>query len=368
MLNKKLKRFLLFVIFLIIIYLIIYLIPKNYEFKYSVDKYDVIEKYSKKDKNYYIKINDNKSDYEFYQLSNYKHSRKIIKNIKKYESNDTICIVINNDIISNNILCKKGDQYIDYHLTEDVLPKKYFSNYKELNKSYKEINIKYLDNHNYYVWNYKGFFAINTEKNDKIEVFKNDIYNISLNYQYKNYLLIVNYDENYNFKKFKLLNFKNNEISEIEYKEDIAYSARFLGAYKNSIYLLDEKNNVEYEINVKKKKVYKIASNKQNGKIYNNGWKNISVEKINKSKISFEDNNKFEYYFNDNGLYLKIDTFKQPIKLSDKSIKTIISSSLDEVFYISEDKLYKYDFKYGEIEILDYFELNFNYENMIFVY
>ena len=56
------------------------------------------------------------------------------------------------------------------------------------------------------------------------------------------------------------------------------------------------------------------------------------------------------------------------IKVSNLEVKYITYANNDEVYYISEDKLYKYDFIYGEVEIINDFEFNFNYENMVVIY
>jgi hypothetical protein len=105
------------------------------------------------------------------------------------------------------------------------------------------------------------------------------------------------------------------------------------------------------------------------GKVYqNNEWQKIKINKIITDKINFEYSTLYTYKLEDNTLYLYQKNMNKKIKISDKSVKNIVSVNNDEVYYIADDKLYKYDFSYGEEEILEYFELNFNYNNMIFVY
>lgn len=339
--------------------------PKNYNLEYKINNYNITEKFNKKNKLYTIKINSKKNTFEFYAKNKYVSKRKIISNVEEYKSDNTKCLVVKSDIIKNNILCLKEDKYIDYHLTSNILPKKYYKDIKSTKKNYQNIKINYLDDMNYYVWNYKGFVNINSFNNSKANVFDKDIYNLDLSYSYKNFILIADYSEEYEFNKFILLNTKNNKKSEIKSKVNISFDSEFLGTYKNSIYLIDKKNEVQYEINIKKKKITKVSKNNE-GKIYDNAWKTYSIKTIISDNIKFSDSDVYDYQIlEDKHLYKKIDDTL--VKISEKDISCIVKKNDDSVYYISEDKLYKYSFEYGEIEILNYFELYFNYEKMIFI-
>ena len=64
--------------------------------------------------------------------------------------------------------------------------------------------------------------------------------------------------------------------------------------------------------------------------------------------------------------YNKYNTHKE--KISNLSIKEIVKEKSDNVYYISDDKLYVYSDKYGEVKLLEYFELNFNYKNIFYIF
>ena len=363
MLNKK-KITTIFILLLLILAFIWF--PKNYEEKYKIKKYTVVEKYIKKDKMYYFKITNDKKTYETISYKDYTPKRKLINSIKKYKNHDTSCIIIDSKKIDNNIICLQNEKKIDYNLI-DILPKKYYKKYEVFKSEYKNINGKYVDDRNYFVWNYKGFIQLNKNKKSVIKLFKNDTYDINIVTTLDKYLVIADYNEQYNFNKLYKINMENNKVDEIELNEDISFDSKIIGTHKNSIYLIDEKNKKEYEINIKKETIDVISKNKM-GQVYQNGkWVKIKLNKIITDNITFKEE-KYNTYKVNNELYLYQKNIKKPTKISNKDIKTIVYQDEEEVYYISKDSLYKYDFKHGENEILNYFELNFNYNNMIFVY
>ena len=361
--NLKLKTLLLFLISIVIIYCIVYFLPKNYKFEYQVDGFNVVEAYNKKDKLYTIKIEKKKNTFEFIGTNGHVSKRKLINKVEEYSNEDTTCIIVDSDIINHPISCIQEDELIDYHLTKDVLPKRYYKEENKKETTYKELTLNNLDNTTYYIWNYQGFYKVNKNEQKEIDVFETDTYDIKLATIIKDYLVVADYDQKYNFNKFKLINLKNNKVSEFKFKEDISFDSRILGVHKNNFYILDEKNEIEYEVNIKKKKITKV-----NGKLYQNGkWEKVNIHKIKTDNLKFENPKDYIYEIKD-GLVMYQRGFKTPIKISDKEVKTIVYENNDTVYYIADDSLYKYNFEDGERKVLSYFELNFNYENMIIIY
>lgn len=365
--NRRLRNLIFLIIFSSIVYIIIYFIPKNYEFKYKIDNYTVVEKYLKNDKIYSFIVENQDEKYEFISDKKYIPDRKLLKKIKNYKNNNTSCIVIDSNILNNNIYCIKNNEMVDYHLTS-IIPEKYI--YKNDSKSikYKDVKLNLIDNKTYFVWNYTGLYKINKETKETITIFKTDIYNINLNVIIDKYLVIADYDQQYNFNKFKIVNLENNKIDEINFDYEISFDSRILGTHKNSFYLIDNKNKKEYEINIKKKKV-EVISNKEYGKLFNNNnFEKIKINKIISDNLKFNYNQNYWWNIENENLYLNQKGIKNNIKISNKKIKTLVNTKEDNCYYIVDDKLYKYSFKYGEEEILTYFELNFNYDDMIFIY
>ncbi len=363
---KKLRRFIIVVLSLIIIYLVIYLTPRNYEYDYKINGFNIQEKYIKKDKEYLFTIKKNDKIYKTIGVSKYTPDRKLINGIKEFNNEDTNCIIIDSKIIANNKLCTKDNELISSSLT-NIIPGKYINKKQDNYQKYKNIKIN-LDDKTYLIWNYNSFIKINKTEKKQIKIFDNDIYNLEIMAKVDKYLVIADYDQKYNYNKLIRLNLKNNKIDEISLKNDISFESRILGVYKNKIYLLDEKNKKEYEINVKKKKI-NIVSKNDFGVIYkDNKQVKTKISKIINDNIKFTSNNYYDYVIENENLYLKIKNISEKIKISDLKIKNIVYQNNEEVYYITDDKLYKYDFIYGNQEIFTNFEFNFNYENMVVIY
>lgn len=363
---KKLRQFIIVALSLIIIYLIIYLTPRNYEYDYKINGFNIQEKYIKKDKEYLFTIKKNDKIYKTIGVSKYTPDRKLINGIKEFNNEDTNCIIIDSKIIANNKLCTKDNELISSSLT-NIIPGKYINKKQDNYQKYKNIKIN-LDDKTYLIWNYNSFIKINKTEKKQIKIFDNDIYNLEIMAKVDKYLVIADYDQKYNYNKLIRLNLKNNKIDEINLKNDISFESRILGVYKNKIYLLDEKNKKEYEINVKKKKI-NIVSKNDFGVIYkNNKQVKSKINKIINDNIEFTSNNYYDYVIENETLYLKIKNISEKIKISNLSIKNIVYQNNEEVYYITDDKLYKYDFIYGNQEIFTNFEFNFNYENMVVIY
>lgn len=365
--NKRLRNLIFLIICIVIIYLIIYFVPKNYEFNYKVDGYTIIEKYSKKDKMYTFTVEKKDKKYEFISTNKYNPNRKLIRKLEEFNDKKTSCIVIDSDILDMNIYCVKNNEMIDYRLTK-VIPKKYIKKNNSKNIKYQDIKLNLVDDKSYFIWNYTGFYKIANNTKEKISVFKEDVYNLDINVIIDKYLILADYDQKYNFNKFKMINLDNNEIEEIEFDYEISFDSRIIGTYKNSFYLIDEKNKKEYEINIKKKNVEIISKNKYGKILKDNEFEKVKINKIITDDLKFEYNQYYSWNIDDDNLYLIQKGTKNRIKVSNNKIKNIVYFTDTECYYVVDDNLYKYSFKYGEEKVLSYFELNFNYENMIYIY
>ena len=95
-----------------------------------------------------------------------------------------------------------------------MLKKNYLRMYKD--------NI--IDNHYLYIENYKGIYLINKEYNVKnITIFKNDLYTNKISIlNGKNYIT-ANYNDQYKFHEFKVVNITNGKKSEIISNDDISF-------------------------------------------------------------------------------------------------------------------------------------------------
>ena len=366
---KKLKILIVFIIIFFSFFLIRSFKKKSYTINYKVDKYSVTEKYNKKDKAYYIEVKKGKDKY-FFMLNNKRYKKKkLVSNIKLYRDENKKCLTIKfnkNDLAPS---CTKDGEYISHFLVGDTLKEelgnKYYKKVRSGSKlSFHNINIENLFDKKIFIWNYHGFYKLNKYGNTEISLFKNDTYDASMIGSINNYILIPNYNESYEYSKIKILDVEESKVSELKLKDNMSSDSYVLGVNDKSIYYFDKKYEREYEIVPHKLKYRTI-----NPSIYVNG------KKESKTKLSLKNNETkfvydtvYSYKIINDSLYRLNKYNSEKVKISDKVVKYIVKENNDEVYFISEDSLYVNTIKYGDVKILDYFELNFNYKNIIHIF
>ena len=127
--------------------------------------------------------------------------------------------------------------------------------------------------------------------------------------------------------------------------------------------LYNKHEKIEWEIDLKKQKMTKVSNN-DTGKIYDNGFKDVSLNSLLYQDMTFKGVQPYTYII-DNGLYY--EALNKRIKISQNTPKTIVYYDDEWVYYLVDDILYASSFTYGETKILQYFEWNFNYQNVIFI-
>lgn len=357
--------------YLIILFSIMILLKyfiSDYQIKYKIDSYNVIETYENnkytfelKEENYFI----------ISFIENKTLSKKLIKKIDKKESNEYICynVVFIND--KNYLTCFKEKESISYYLIEDEEIKNYINKldleiYKEEieNSDFKFYNN--LDKEEYIaLWNYKGFYIMNGEEISEVELFNTTKYDNSLCYQMNHYLILPNYDKIHEFKEFKILNLMNEDIKTIKTKYTIDFDSYIVGTYKNKVYLYDNKYSNLYEINYKKENIELVGSEKLGYFKYENNKKKNSSVKEYKNKVKYQSEEKYSYEISD-ALY-KVYNKNYKVKIFNSNELKIIKEFKNTLYFIYQDNLYKYsDNKI--VKIFHNFEMNFNSENIIFIY
>lgn len=366
--KKRVVAIILFIVFIVLLIIGIKLFKnKDYEVEYSINDYNIVENYS--DELYTFKVSNDNHSFSFLEDIKYEKKHKLIANIEEINLDNEICLTIKSDYFNYNPLCIKDEQEVDYHLVSDEMKEKLNVSTKEEveERTYNNIKIYNLLDYNYLIWNYKGFEILSNEGEKTINILKNDTYDIPISKVVNNYLLIADYDSKYNFNKFYVINLLKGTKEEFKIKYDISFDSYILGSYDKSIYLVDKKNKIEYEIVPHKKKIRIVGTEKRQGTIYTeNGFEKISLTKLSSKEYSFYDDNKYNYEIIGNKLYQVVNNNK--LLVSNKEIKDIISINKDSVLYLVDDTLYLYNNYYGETKVMNYFEWNFNYKNNIYFY
>ena len=342
------------VLFLIVTMWIILRFPRNYIIKYKVGKYTVKEEYNRRVQGYLFTIN-NKYDAG---VSNKYIGKHVIKSIKIDKKNKD-CLNIESDKIELIPLCKNDG--------EQVVSSIYNKTKNKTSKEYKNIEIFNLNDKTVAIWNHLGYYLLSDDGNKNIKFLKEEQYYNNGAFLSNKFLITPNYDEEYEFSNFKVINLKNKKMFISKLEKKLNYNYYYLGTYKKRAYLIDKKNYKEYALNIKNGEVKDITDNNY-GKLLDEKWKDVSIKKLVNNEYKFETSKLYNYYLKDDTLYLKYYKKENNIKVSNLIIKQIIAYNNDEVIYISDDTLYSYSPASGEIKMLTFSELSFNSYNQVFVY
>jgi len=359
---KKKPLIVLILILLVIIFLISLLIShlknKSYSLEYNIDDYKINENYDSNKELYYYEIKYNNVEYNFVHKSKYLKEKKLIKNVSSNEENALTCLYIESDYLSTNPLCSKEGKVVYYKTNE------------ETTKDEKEINNYTFYNNvsNVYLWTYKGVSYMKGNDLKEITIFSKDIYDVPLSTVINNYLVIPDYEQNYAFNKVYLINLDNNKKDTWKLKYDISFDSVVLGINKESIFILDNKNKIEYELVPHKQKMRIVGTDNKQGVIYEYGeLKRKSLKEIQNSNLRFKYSNIYHYETTDEGLYLKYLDSNIKTLITDKKITSVISIREDEIYYLVDDILYRFNIKDGETKLIKYADWEFNHDNMIFI-
>lgn len=360
----------IFIFLIALIILLSFVNSKSYSVEYNIFEYDISENYDKDKELYYFEITKDKLTYSFIYEKEYLKEKKIIKDIKEYSEDDYTCLTIHGSLIKSYPLCSYQSEIIDYHLVPETLKERISEYIKtpasiEKQESHYEI---YNTEDELLVWSYKGFNYIKDGNSKLIELFKNDIYEIPLSTKIQNYLFVPDYEQKYNFNKAYVIDLDTLKVEEWKLKYEISFDSYILGTNDKSIYLIDKKNKIEYELVPSKQKMRILAKSNNQGILYNKG--NIQKELITKlvtKEYSFTYDRNYNYTLKDKTIYLNYLDSPIKTKISNQEITEIIYSYNDNVFYLVNDTLYRYNLKYGETKIMKYSEWSINYKNLIFI-
>lgn len=367
--KKKLR--LLLIIFLIITFLLLIIFKDNsYSKVYDIDEYKVTEEFNDKQGYYYFQIKYNSLDYEL--LINRKYSgEKLITNITKYSEKEELCLVLELTIGNPTLVCSKDNKLINWNLISDNLkdkiPSELIKEYSENSYTEKDIAIFNNIDSKIYIWNYKGFDIIENGKLKTLNIFDDDVYDTNLIAKVNNYIIIPNYNQKYNFNKIIILNTKTDEVEEWELNYEISYDSYVMGSYENSIYLVDIKNKIQYELVPHKQKARIIATKNSQGLIYKKEWQKMTVNQMINNKETFTFNIIYNYQIASQKLYLSYINSPNTIQVTNNQVDKIVAINDNEVYYLSQNKLFYFNIYDGEKLLAQKEEWLFNNENKVFI-
>ncbi len=388
--KKKIKILILLIILIILILCcknIFYIKSLNYSLDYKEEHFNIYEKYE--DGNYYIEIKHKDKIYPV-RIDKKNTNKKIINKVYYFKDNTYECLlpVIDNKILTD-IMCYSGNIIYNYH---DVVGKdnkldEFVATISEYNiNQFKDNNIKkktinnvdlYTENNiqkNIAITTYNGLVTDFVN----IKLFDTDLYNNKISAFVDNFYLVADYENQYEFKYFYVVDLNTKKIKKIKSKYEISYDSYIQGIVDDKVYLYDKDNENQYEIDVKKEKI-NIISKDDNIKYYKNKkWETMSKTKANK-EIYF-DYTSLENNFTDFDEVIETNNYfyllKQNINQYDlyrvdkenidiyKFIGIVPTNLIyykdNYLYYVYENELYFYSDIYGKRTLLKDDELQFN--------
>lgn len=353
---KKLVVLIISLIVLFILFIFIYFRKSDYELEYELDEYVITEKYDVEKQAYYFTIIYDNKTYELVSLDKYSTNRRLIENINLIEDNNTTCLEFESSTIDLYSICSADEEYYVANAYDTA----------EFNQTseYENIKIGEIDDKTYLLWNYHDFIYLNESKQGTITLFSKDIYNLSLNYAFDNYLIIPDYEQDYIFDNIYVINTNNAKVTNIDLRFEVYFNSYFLGNYKNRVYLYDLKENQEFYIDLDKKEIYKTS----NTILIDDEWESISNQTFQNERPTFSQNTSVNYTVEDSKIYLSIPDGQTKIAITSRTVSQLVYVDGLTVYYIANDILYKYNPLSKEEAILQYSEWNFNNQNMVFIF
>lgn len=263
----------------------------TYEYTLNKDKkFEIkeilIQNIKNEKSNYYIEVKVDNIIFNVQSFDLHQRATGIIRDIKYFSNTNYTCILplLSDDKILTDIICKKGDKYYYYNtlkgndaeldnFANENLDLTRFNDSSEVIKKENNISIynNIPDEHYIAVDYFRGIYAINKQINyRRVETFGKEQYGREISTIVGKYYFVADYDQEYDFHIFKLVNLESYSISTITSDYEISLDSYIQGVVGNSVYLFDKVNKKQYKIDIKNKEVTQCGN--ENGiKIYKNG-------------------------------------------------------------------------------------------------
>lgn len=366
--RKKILLASSFILVTLIILVLIINFEKNYSIKYKKDGINIKETYDKELKYYYFQVTYKDKKYELGIQNKFLHKKKLINKVSFLENEENICLYLISEYIDTYPICYKSKNPVVYSLMEDNFKDLYkFNKITYSKENFNSIKVNTFLYKNLAVWNHNGFSFLNDKKSKDLNLLKNESYYDESSFKIDKYLLLPNYDEEYSFKRFYVIDLKKGKVSKWDMDTELSYNFYYLGELNKKGYIIDKKSNIEYEIIPSKKRIVSISEN-QVGKVYDNGWTEISMAKLIGNNFIFEKNKPLNYEFKNNNIYLKYYKGRINYLVTQEKVDKLVSQDETGVYYLVKDKLYYYSPYFGNVEMIQYSEFEFNDFTSVYIY
>ena len=382
----------IYIIGIIILIVILILFRKSndktikYKIKNGNDVYNIVEKHNG---NYtYYEISWNKNVYPI-NIFNKNKDKRQINQLYSFTDNTYYCVLpLFKGKVLTDIMCYKDGTIYNYQSIKDGREK--LNSYVSKIKEYENFN-KYEDNEEkcnnvitinntinkkISITTYKGLIVDNKE----IKLFDKDVYSNKISTYIDKYYVTADYNANYEFDKFYIVDLTSKDVSTLKTKEPISFDSYIQGIVDNKIYLYDPENEIQYEIDPKNKKI-KVTSSDTIKYYSNNKWTKVSVKQAKELYFDYSSLNNIynEYdkvYENDYYYYaIKNDNLYRINKNNTETREFLTKVPVDEIivnkdyaYYAFKNSLYYYNNLTDLRVVLTDSELEFNKYIKYYIY
>jgi len=388
--KKKLQALFSVILLVLCILFIHKLLIKKHKVIYKIENYTIKEEYYKKNKDYYdITISKGKQIFIYTISKNLNKQKKIIEDIKTYKHGDLVCILpLYKKNIEKEIYCNilQEQVSIDYLLKtqnenfEEIIKKvkKYnlsFPTDSETKTKYKNIEVyneNILEKNIYYLWNYKGIYILEKDKNSYQAILNYDLYDNVLSCVVEDKFVLLENTSIKGIENVYYYNLTQKKMKKIELKNSISKDSYINGVVGKLIYITDRRQKKEYTLELAKKELKEISKD-GNYTVYQNGKKEV----LSKSDFFMQDQlfdtreltpkevGNYVYYIEEEKIYKYRKTNKEhPILLLELENIKEWQVRENEIILLKEDAIYSYSNQNGLRKIVESNELNYNYKNI----
>ena len=378
---------LLFIMFAM--YLLIQLgynyLSKGYEKRYTVNGHEVYERYIARTKgekdSYYIEVKDENDVFILNTYKNFNKLKEIVKDVNIIKGSSYKCAYIELKIsnFKSNMTCVKDGIYYNYQDIKgkdnslDTQVKELNYNLENFVDTAEEVNRTkgiYVSKDNLVnkqfigITSYRGVYLVNNYTDVKFlyetDLFEKDKVNQKIGAYIGHYYLVADYDQEYAFDKFYLIDITFGKKSEIKYHNKISFDSYVMGVIGNKVYILDCDNKKQYEIDIDSRSVIEVGNENIGIKYYKNGeWEKLnyitalnnkpkfiinSIEEEGYVKVDLIGGKKtgYKYYYKKNGN--RYDVYRS-MQNSDIKLHIFSTTNTDNVVYYG-DYVYFQDGEY----------------------
>lgn len=345
----------------------------NYEINDEAYVFTIREEFrannKKDDNNYSLSITVEDTPFNLLVYEDFKRSSEIVKEIKYYKDDNYKCIFLKyrNNLILNDILCNNGSYTIPYHNIDN--PSVSLENFANGLNTYGYEKANWIDNKTevferlslrLYPQNIKNkHFAAMVYNNHLYRINNLDIVaavdlpkatGMTINAFVGDKYVLNDYADanNSTYTAYSITSSRKNIIK----SDKVIKNPKILGTYANSIFLFDQTNKIEYELDTETNKILEIANAETNIKYYSNGkWNYEKLENLDLNNLNFgseyenDYNNanfdktikighKYGYYYYFKRYNNGYQVYRSTLKSTDNLTYLFFTTSIDSVKFI----------------------------------